>query len=320
MGLFNIYSSKQTELMREMSHKLDEINQVNQEMKKTITRIKREETTIAQRLERVEHLLEMGSYGVTREKREVQIVVSFTSYGSRIETIPLMLERIMNQTVKPDRIVMYLSKENFPGLESDLPERVLDMRTLGLEIRWCSDDMKSYKKLLPALKDFPDDIIITIDDDLYYELDMIEKLYNSYKKYPNAISAMRTHRLTFNKKKQLLPYNKWEKEYADEGQVPCKGLMATTGAGTLFPPHIFPEEIFNMENIVELCPMADDVWVMIMAMLNGVPVIPPSRKKKLRYISGTQAERLWDANMDENDIQIQKMLKVYSIMEFEDKK
>lgn len=310
MGFF-----KQTELLKEMSRKLDDLNQVNQEMKKIITRIKREETTITQRLERVEHLLEMGSYGVTKEKREVQIVVSFTSFGSRIETIPLMLERIMNQTVKPDRIVMYLSKENFPGMESDLPERVLDMRALGLEIRWCDDDMKSYKKLLPALKDFPDDIIITIDDDLYYELDMIEKLYNSYKKYPNAISATRTHRLTFNEQRQLLPYNEWEKEYADEKHVPHNDVMATTGAGTLFPPHIFPKEVFNTKNIKDLCPMADDVWVMVMAMLNEIPVVPPASKKKLKYISGTQTERLWDVNIYENDIQIQKMLEMYGIME-----
>lgn len=302
---------KNTSEIEKISEQTKLILENNKELLKTVNSIKKTEVLMNQRLERIERLLEMGSYGVTREKRDIQLVVSFTSYGSRIYTVPLMLERLMNQTLKPDRIVLYLSKENFPLMEKELPERLLEMCSFGLEIRWCEGDLKSYKKLLPALKDFPEDIIITVDDDLYYELDMIEKLYDSYKKYPAAISARRTHRMTYSEDNQILPYCEWEKEYSECNPEPHMDLLATTGAGTLFPPHILPEEVHNEEYITQLCPTADDVWVKVMSLLRQVPVVPPEKKVKLNYIKGTQELSLWSINKEANDQQIKNAFEKY---------
>lgn len=302
----------QIKLLRQINHQMDVLSNENKELKKLVTKIKKEEVILNQKVTRIERILEMGSYGVTRVKREKQLIVSFTSYGRRIETVPLMLERIFNQTVKPDRIILYLSKVNFPQMEKELPEYLLDMRSLGLEIRWCDGDIKSYKKIIPALNEFPNDIIITLDDDLYYDLDLIERLYDNHKKNPEAIIAMRTHKIAFSDDGNILPYNKWVKQYSESDMLPHSDLMATTGAGTLFPPHILPEETFNMDNMLSLCPTADDVWLMFMAALNHVPVVPPEKLRKLQYIDGTQEERLWDLNIKENDFQIQKMLEIYN--------
>lgn len=293
--------------------KLDTLIQKEEEMRKIVTQMKKAESSMIQRLERVEQLLEMCSYGVTKEKRQCQLVVSFTSYAKRIYTVSLMLERLMNQTVKPDRIILYLSKENFPGREKDLPERVLDMCSFGLELRWCKGDMKSYKKIIPALKEFPNDIIITVDDDLYFDLDLIESLYNSYKKFPNAISAMRTHRIKFEEDGSIAPYSQWEKQYVEEDPMPHMDLLATTGAGTLFPPHIFSEEVCNEKEIMELCPTADDIWIKIMSVKNHIPVVPATKLRKLKYISGTQTETLWKTNKQSNDKQLTNLLKRYNV-------
>ena len=307
------FNSDVSEEWKKIASKLDDIIKSEQEVKKMVTGIKRMETVLAQRLERVETLMETGVYGVTSEKREVQLIVSFTSYGKRIYTVPHMLDRLMNQTIRPDRIILYLSKENYPRGEAELPVRLLDMQHFGLELRWCEGDMKSYKKILPALKEFPEDIIITVDDDLYFELDLIENLYDSYKKYPDAISAMRVHKIAFAKDGSLLPYSKWERAYTEICPEPRGDLIATTGAGTLFPPHILTKETLDTERIETLCPTADDIWLKCMSALNHIEVVPPDRARKLKYISGTQEETLWSINEMENDHQIQNILDAYGI-------
>ena len=270
------------------------------------------ELQIQQKLERIERLLEMSSYGVTQEKRKRQIIVTFTSYGKRIYTVPLVLERLINQTVRPDRIILYLSEENFPGKEKDLPERLLEMRQFGIEIRWCEGDIRSYKKIIPALEEFPEDILITIDDDIYYDLDLIEKLYDSYKRFPEAISALRVHKMEFDEENQLLPYNEWKNQYSEILNEPSMWLFPTTGGGTLFPPHSLSEEVMNKEKFMELCPNADDVWIKFMAVLNNTPVVLAAPCKKLEYIAETQEDSLWKLNVTENDGQIAKLLEVYN--------
>ena len=284
------------------------------ETAKTVSLLEKEMTVLQQRTERLEHLLEMNSSGVTVTKRSPQIVVTMTSYGKRIYTVPLVLERLMNQTLKPDRIVLYLSVENFPQKEAELPLRLLEMRKQGLEIRWCEKDLKSYKKLLPALKDFPDDLLITIDDDLYMDLNMVERLYEDHRMYPEAVIASRAHLITFDEEGKLLPYAKWEREkFRSATEMgPRYDLIATTGAGTLFPPACFTEEVFNEEVIQECCPLADDLWVKMMMTLNNVPVLPPDKKYPLQMIEGTQDDRLWNINIEANDRQVRKLLDLYN--------
>ena len=45
----------------------------------------------------------------------------------------------------------------------------------GLEIREC-DNLRSFKKLVPALQTFPNAFIVTADDDLYFAPNWLETL------------------------------------------------------------------------------------------------------------------------------------------------
>ncbi len=54
----------------------------------------------------------------------------------------------------------------------------------GLTIDWC-EDIKSYKKLIPTLKKYPDAIIVTADDDLIYDNKWLEQLYNAAQIFEN---------------------------------------------------------------------------------------------------------------------------------------
>ena len=48
-------------------------------------------------------------------------------------------------------------------------------------------------KLIPTIEKYPKNITITVDDDINYREDTIEKLYFNYLKYPTDIQA---HRIT----------------------------------------------------------------------------------------------------------------------------
>ncbi len=253
--------------------------------------------------------------GLSGSARTPRIIVSMTTFPARIGTVKEALKSLMLQTVKADKIVLWLAKDNFPSGEAELPEGLLQLKGKGLEIRWCDVDYRSYKKILPALKEFPDDIIITVDDDLLYAPTMIEQLYDSYKKHPQSISTVRTHQITFGAGGTVRPYAEWIKGNSDYIDVPRMDLFATTGAGTLFPPHSLPEETADWDAIKETCPYADDIWVKIMSLINRIPTILVAEQKRLAYIPGTQAAgRLWDINITENDIQLHRLLEKYNVL------
>ena len=120
-------------------------------------------------------------------------------------------------------------------------------------------DIKSHKKYFYVMQKYPYDIIITIDDDIIYENNTIEILYKNYIKYPNEISAKRVHKIKFKKNGISLPYKKWHKGYKLL-TTPSFNLMATTGAGTLFPPNIL-KIYYSMIYDILNCITSDDIFL-----------------------------------------------------------
>jgi hypothetical protein len=120
-------------------------------------------------------------------------------------------------------------------------------------------DIKSHKKYFYVMQKYPYDIIITIDDDIIYENNTIEILYKNYIKYPKEISAKRVHKIKFKKNGISLPYKKWNKGYKLL-KTPSFDLMATTGAGTLFPPNILKINYSMIYDILN-CITSDDIYL-----------------------------------------------------------
>ena len=116
----------------------------------------------------------------------VSITVSLTTYPARVKWLPVVIGSILRQTRQPNRIVVYLSKEQF---ENDKIRVLKTLRKQGVEVVFENNDMRSHKKYLYAFISYPDDVIITIDDDIVYDKRMIEDLYNSYLKHLLFIPA-----------------------------------------------------------------------------------------------------------------------------------
>lgn len=244
-----------------------------------------------------------------------RIIVSLTSYPARIKKIFNVLDSIMAQTYKPDKVVLYLAREQFAGKK--LPVDLSGYIAGGLEIHWCQDDMKSHKKYLYAFREYPNDCIITIDDDFYYEKHMIEELVYYMDKFPGCVLARRTHLITAESDGSISPYETWWGECQHYIGVPRMDLLATTGGGALYAPHLIETEVFNTNNIRKYCMYADDIWLKVMELISGVPVVQvPTRllDRSDTVFSQNGLYQRYNGNGG-NDRQFQAVLEVYDNMD-----
>lgn len=201
-----------------------------------------------------------GNYsGVNNCKREVPVIISLTSYEDRFNDLPVTLYSLLNQDLKPDRIILWLD-ENRNDLTT-LPYDITQFIKNGLEIRFVKD-IKSYTKAIYAFKEFPSSIIVTADDDIYYQSDWLKKLYLSYVSNPEDIHAHRVHRVNLEK-----PYEKWEQHVKEESARYDNFL--TGAGGVLYPPNCFTKEVLREDIFLKNAPTADDIWFWVMALVHG---------------------------------------------------
>jgi hypothetical protein len=202
--------------------------------------------------------------GISNEKYcGNEIAVSLTTYGKRLYMVHLAIESIMQQTLKPNRIVLWISDELNHG---DIPLILKKQQERGLEIRFCRD-IFSYTKLIPALCAFPLSAIITVDDDHLYNFDLVENLVNSHKKNPKLIHCARMHRMKLLGKNKLEKYVKWTWNYGFSDISPLN--FPCGNGGVLYPPGCFNKEVFNQNVFLDICKYADDVWFKAMSLLNN---------------------------------------------------
>lgn len=242
--------------------------------------------------------------------KDKKIIVSFTSFPKRINTIAPMLNSIINQTLKADKIVLWLAQSEFSEKEKSLPEYILNFVKEGkLIIEWC-DDLKSHKKYFYALKKYVNDIIILVDDDLIYDKNLIRSLINSYLLFPKAISAKRTHLMLKNiKENDFVEYNYWPFEVNAWIGKPSMQLFATTGAGTLIPPKLLNLSFFDEQVIKNICLYSDDIWLKAIETVSDIPIVQTEYFDGLKYVQETQKFSLSKYNLEkrQNDVQLKQV-------------
>ena len=86
-----------------------------------------------------------------------------------------VVECMFRQSYQPKKIILWLSQEQFPN-EEDIPMSLRKRVNNIFQIRMVSGDIRSHKKYYYVVKEYPNSLILLIDDDLYYPTDMIEQL------------------------------------------------------------------------------------------------------------------------------------------------
>lgn len=240
----------------------------------------------------------------------MNIIISVASYEKRLSTLPLCLETIISQTVRPNKILLYLNNEC-----KELPSQISSFQEKGVDICFVTEDLKSHNKYFYAMQQYPDDIIITLDDDVLYPNYLVGKLIESYCKNPYAVSAGRVHKMNFDSHGNVLPYHFWTKE-AKIYNSPQMDLFANGVGGVLYPPYCMDNQLFNNEKIKQLCLYGDDIWLKAMQVLKGTPVVLISQKQQHPIpIDGTETNGLFVINklQGRNDIYIKNVFNEYNL-------
>lgn len=231
-----------------------------------------------------------------RDLTDRRVIISLTTYPSRIKFVHKTLYSLMNQSYKPDMIILWLAEEQFENGEADLPKSILELKQYGLTIMWTEYDLKSYKKLIPTLEMYPEDIIITADDDLYYPCYWVGNLIKSYNKNPQDIHCHLITRLG-NIEKTIVV----DKRYRHQIDSASYNNKLLGGSGTLYPPHSLAIEVLNKEMFIELAPTSDDIWFWGMALKNRTKIRwIKNNMKKLYYVEGSQETTECLSNINDN--------------------
>lgn len=238
------------------------------------------------------------------------VVVSLTSYPKRYATLAPTLASLLSQSVKPDATVLWIAPQDLDALPADV--RALEAH--GLTIR-SADDLRSYKKIIPALASYPDAAIVTADDDVYYPADWLGHMTDGWRADRSEMLCRRAHRMR-RAGDGFAPYASWEIDVADTGDSP--NLFATGIGGIFYPPGVFHADVTRVDRLLELCPTTDDVWLNWMARLNGAAVRRVGPHQRFREWPGSQEVGLLNVNFlngSNNDDQIARIVAAYGIPE-----
>ena len=137
------------------------------------------------------------------------------------------------------------------------------------QIRWVENE-GPYRKLIPLLKEKWDEdcVIITIDDDTFYDNKLIENYLNDYEKYNCCISY---RGFTF-KMEDIVKIN--INYYNSKDNLKKLNLynFCTGKGGVLYHPSFFKKTgnlIFNKDIYLSEFPTTDDIWFNFIRIANN---------------------------------------------------
>ena len=251
------------------------------------------------------------TYGLSNENRQQKIIISLTTYPARFATIKLCLKSLLLQTVKPDRIIIYLGSDS-----SNVPTEELDFfKQFGIETVLKEGNLKPHKKYFYAMQEFPNDLIITVDDDCVYPPTLVENLLKAHKKNPDCVIACRTHKIMRKLNGSLHSYNNWINNWTNT-KKPSFNLIATGCGGVLYPPHCLNKKAFDKDAIIKHCLNADDIWLKFMQVLNGTKLVTAkSECPEPAGVPDSQNTSLSKENvaLSQNDVYITALTKLLNI-------
>ncbi|HVJ42091.1 MAG TPA: hypothetical protein VM639_11355 [Dongiaceae bacterium] len=236
------------------------------------------------------------------------LILSLTSFPARYGTLALTLKCLLLQSVRPDRVILWIAKEH----QDRLTPEILALRDEGLEIGDCDNSLRSHNKYLHSRRLYPDAFIATADDDTYYWPDWLAELIADHDPRRKVIPCHRVHRIKLGPDSRPAAYRDWEWEST---ALEADALVFPTGVGgVLYRPDCLHRDVDDAARILALCPRADDIWLYWMAQRQGFLFRRTALGRPLHHWRTSQAEGLMWSNVFEangNDEQMSAMIDAF---------
>ena len=150
-----------------------------------------------------------------------------------------------------------------------------------------------------------DCIIITIDDDTLYDINLIKNLINDYYKQ-RCVIGYRGFTPSFNKIEDF--------DYLKREKLQNLSLynFVTGKGGILYKPEFFHKTknlIFNNKIYLDNCAKCDDIWFYIIRLLNDIKCYISNRNWLIKDIGESGLYSNWNMKNNSNTIAFKKTLK-----------
>ena len=240
---------------------------------------------------------------------EKGLIVSLTSFPARIDNVWQVIECMFRQSCRPEKIILWLSREQFPKME-DIPESLRLRENEIFEIRLVEGDIRSHKKYYYVSKEFPNSLIFLVDDDIYYPTDISDKSVKAFKRNSNVVVCNYAYSIKYRKNGICDSYTTWK--FCWGTSLRSKNLFFGSGGGTLFRPSSLYKDLTNISLALQLTPSADDIWLNAMCQLSDTKVyvissgniLPVKQKSKVTLCSVNVGQSM-------NDKQLESVINYY---------
>ena len=205
---------------------------------------------------------------------ESGVDISLTTISSRIHLTKDVIFSLLNQSLLPRKIFVYISKAPYlldEGISEDHPiiKELIELERV--EIVWV-DNTGPYRKIVPYLSNLMETsqngsgLFITADDDTLYPHNFIESLKAHYEE-KRCIIAFRGRQIHANDESfDINPYAEWGLGVMS----PSIANLPTGKDGVIYHRSFFTKEFLDINTAQKYAPTADDLWIKWHTALNGI--------------------------------------------------
>jgi hypothetical protein len=244
---------------------------------------------------------------VSREVSDYRI--SLTSWRPRLPDLPLVLLTLLQQTLRPKEIVVWLTVEDHNAFAGNIREQ---FGKFGVRFQIC-DDLKVHTKWLPMIEEGHHKPFVICDDDIIYPREWFAAL--AAEDRPDAYVGGKCHRIVVEPNGLVAPYSAWEKQIRTDGQ-PSHSIFITGCGGAVIHPDRISHRFLDRAEIRRVCPRADDIWLKAAHLAAGIPCYKTRYSFPCLELPGTDESGLAISNVDSggNDEQIRNLDQYFSMI------
>lgn len=219
---------------------------------------------------------------------KAKIIVNITTWTKRDWCLYPMLKNLKQQTLRPDKIVLWLSEKEYD--KDKLPQSIqkcIDEKLLT-DVMWVKTNTKGHKRY-DCFKHFNDCYNILLDDDILYKPTFIEELVNEAKKHQNCVTVYSSYSVEYDGVKITRGQNIKEPSHKNN----------FIAGRCCFPPYIFPFDAYENEELRnEYVLNCDESWYRPFFIKHGIKINVMHQWDNSHYpiIGGSQDESLWNLN------------------------